>query len=186
MAEITTGSSSNKKNAGVKKCKKLNSRVDLTPMVDLGFLLVTFFVFTTTMSEARAMNIYEPNDKGVFKPTRQSGAMTLLLGKNNHLFYYYGELGATKTDEQLKSSNYEEIRTLINEKRKHTEEGDLMYIIKSDEGSTLKNAVDILDEMTICGVKPGHYAEVAIAREEKDLMRLEEMKMKSKNEKAKN
>ncbi len=165
MAEITTTNNQSNKTAGVKKLKRLNTKVDLTPMVDLGFLLVTFFVFTTTMAEARVMVVNEPNDKGIIRNTRASGAMTILMGEENQILYYFGEL----KDAKVEATTYEAVREVINRKRITTKENDLMYLIKSDGLSTLKNTVDILDEMTICNVPPGHYAEVKITEEEKAL-----------------
>ncbi len=163
MAEITTtNNSENKKTAGVKKLKRLTTKVDLTPMVDLGFLLVTFFVFTTTMAEARVMVMNEPNDV-IDRNIKASGAMTILMGEQNQILYYFGEL----KDAKIEATTYEAIREIINRKRITTKQNDLMYIIKSDGLSTLKNTVDILDEMTICNVSPGHYAEVKITDEEK-------------------
>lgn len=172
MAEMDTSSGgSHKKGPGVKKSKKLSTRVDLTPMVDLGFLLLTFFVFTTTMSQSTAMNMNEPKDD----PNQQlkvktSGAMTILLGKGNQVYYYYGQLVAETISEDFKSTNFAGIRKLILDKKNGTPIDDLMYIIKSDEKSTFKNAIDILDEMTICAVPPGHYAEVDMVEVEKMLI----------------
>jgi biopolymer transport protein ExbD len=165
MAEMDTSSGGgHKKGPGVKKSKKLSTRVDLTPMVDLGFLLITFFVFTTTMSKPTAMNMNEPKDDNPEeqRKVKNSGAMTILLGKQNQVYYYYGELLPETISEQFKTSNYKEIRQLITDKKKATPEDDLMYIIKADKESKFKNAIDILDEMSICDVKPGHYAEVDI------------------------
>lgn len=164
MAEMDTSSGGgHKKGPGVKKGKKLSTRVDLTPMVDLGFLLITFFVFTTTMSQSTAMNMNEPkDDPNQELKVKNSGAMTILLGKGDQVYYYYGQLEADKLSEQFKSSNFKEIRDLIVQKKKATNIDDLMYIIKSDKESTFKNSIDILDEMSICAVPPGHYAEVDI------------------------
>ena len=164
MAEMDTSSGGgHKKGPGVKKAKKLSTRVDLTPMVDLGFLLITFFVFTTTMTQSTAMNMNEPKDDSTqIMKVKNSGAMTILLGKSDQLYYYYGQLDADKLSEQFKSSSFKEIRDLIVAKKKATPIDDLMYIIKSDKESTFKNAIDILDEMVICDVPPGHYAEVDI------------------------
>ena len=172
MADVEASSGGHKKGPGVKKPKKQSTRVDLTPMVDLGFLLITFFVFTTTMSQATAMNMNEPKDD----PTNQlkvknSGAMTLLLGKNDQVYYYMGELSPTEASTQFKSSNFKDIRQVILDKKTATPIGDLMYIIKSDKDATFKNAIDVLDEMSISEIPPGHYAEVDMSDTEVELIR---------------
>lgn len=173
MAEMDTSSGGgHKKGPGVKKQKKQSTRVDLTPMVDLGFLLITFFVFTTTMSQSTAMNMNEPKDDSTKQlKVKNSGAMTLLLGKKDQVYYYYGQLEPDKLSEQFKSTSFKEVRDLIVQKKKNTNIDDLMYIIKSDKESTFKNAIDILDEMTISGVPPGHYAEVDMTPAEHELIK---------------
>ncbi len=172
MAEMDTSSGGgHKKGPGVKKSKKLSTRVDLTPMVDLGFLLLTFFVFTTTMSQSTAMKMNEPkDDPNQQMKVKNSGAMTILLGKGNQVYYYYGQLMPETISQDFKSTTFKGIRALILEKKKATPIDDLMYIIKSDDNSTFKNAIDILDEMTISDVPAGHYAEVAMVPVEKMLI----------------
>jgi biopolymer transport protein ExbD len=173
MAEMDTSSGGgHKKGPGVKKAKKLSTRVDLTPMVDLGFLLITFFVFTTTMSKPTAMNMNEPKDDPNNQlKVKNSGAMTILLGKNDQVYYYMGELTAEDASSQFKSSSFKDIREIILKKKNETPIGDLMYIIKADQESTFKNAIDILDEMSISAVPPGHYAEVDISETEAMLIK---------------
>ncbi|MFM2359767.1 MAG: hypothetical protein RLY16_1760 [Bacteroidota bacterium] len=176
MAEMDTSSGGgHKKGPGVKKPKKLSTRVDLTPMVDLGFLLITFFVFTTTMSKPTAMNMNEPKDDPDNQlKVKNSGAMTILLGKADQVYYYMGELTADNASQIFKSSTFKEIRQVILDKKKAVPIGDLMYIIKSDKEATFKNAIDILDEMAINDVPPGHYAEVDMSDTEAQLIKLTE------------
>jgi biopolymer transport protein ExbD len=175
MADITTKSTNNThKKAGVPKSKKHNTRVDLTPMVDLGFLLITFFVFTTTLSSVKAMAMYEPK-AGNEIPVKQSGTTTILLGKNNQVYYYFGTLKANTVSEQFKISSYANIRKIITNKKKATKLSDLMFITKADSGASFKNVIDILDEMVICAVPAGHYAEVEITAEEQALIRATEI-----------
>lgn len=173
MAEMDTSSGGgHKKGPGVKKSKKQSTRVDLTPMVDLGFLLITFFVFTTTMSQSTAMNMNEPkDDKDQQLKVKNSGAMTILLGKSDQVYYYFGQLEADKLSEEFKSTSFKDIRQLIVDKKKSTPMDDLMFIIKSDDQSTFKNAIDILDEMSICAIPPGHYAEVDMTPTEELLIK---------------
>lgn len=168
----TSSGGGHKKGPGVKKAKKLSTRVDLTPMVDLGFLLITFFVFTTTMSQSTAMKMNEPKDDDSTEQikVKNSGAMTILLGKADQVYYYFGQLDPEKLSEQFKSTTFKQVRDLIVQKKKSTNVDDLMYIIKSDKESTFKNAIDILDEMSICAIPPGHYAEVEITATEELLI----------------
>ncbi|HEX2684638.1 MAG TPA: biopolymer transporter ExbD, partial [Ferruginibacter sp.] len=108
MAEMDTSSGGgHKKGPGVKKSKKLSTRVDLTPMVDLGFLLLTFFVFTTTMSQSTAMPMNEPKDDPNSQlKVKNSGAMTILLGKGNQVYYYYGQLMPETISQDFKSTTF--------------------------------------------------------------------------------
>ena len=175
MAEMDTssGGGGHKKGPGVKKGKKLSTRVDLTPMVDLGFLLITFFIFTTTMSQPTAMRLFLPKD--VDKPEEQnkvkaSGALTIMLGKDNHVFYYEGEL--LPDGSNFKMSNFKEIRQEIITKKKNTSPTDFVVMIKPGPEATYKNTVDILDEMTINDIK--RYALVDIFDQELQLMRATE------------
>ena len=124
------------------------------------------------MSQSTAMSMNEPKDdpNQVLK-VKNSGAMTILLGKNDQVYYYYGQLEADKLSEQFKSTNFKDVRKMIVDKKKGTPIGDLMYIIKSDKQSNFKNAIDILDEMSICAVPPGHYAEVDMTPTEELLIK---------------
>ena len=146
MAEMEVKDSS-KKGPGVKKGKKHSTRVDLTPMVDLGFLLITFFIFTTTVSQPTSMNLNMPKDtKDPNQDTKvkESGSLTLILGKANEIYYYFGNDPAT-----MQSVGYKGVRDVILKKKKATPATDLFIIIKPDKDATYKNAVDILDEMDI-------------------------------------
>jgi len=163
MAEMdTSGGGGHKKGPGVKKGKKLSTRVDLTPMVDLGFLLITFFIFTTTMSQPTAMKLFLPKD--VDKPEEQnklkeSAALTLMPSKQNMVYYYEG-LDPSK----LQSSTFKGIRDIVLDKKRRTDPKDFMVILKPTKDATYKNTVDILDEMTIDAVK--RYALVDITPDE--------------------
>ena len=138
---------SSKKGPGVKKSKKHSTRVDLTPMVDLGFLLITFFIFTTTVSQPTSMNLNMPKDTkdpNLDTKVKESGSLTLLLGKGNVIYYYFGNDPA-----KMQTTGYKDVRDIILKKKASTPEPDLFIIIKPDKDATYKNAVDILDEMKI-------------------------------------
>jgi len=166
----TSGGGGHKKGPGVKKAKKASTRVDLTPMVDLGFLLITFFIFTTTISQPTTMKLNLPKDTD--KPEEQnklkeSGALTLLLGKNDNVYYYEGILDPTASN--LKNTTMKKVRDEILSKKRSTPPDDLMVVIKPGEESTYKDVVNALDEMTINDIK--RYALVDISEVETQLLK---------------
>jgi biopolymer transport protein ExbD len=198
MASIDEGGgeSSHKKGAGVKKAKKLSTRVDMTPMVDLGFLLITFFIFTATMSSPTTMDLNMPKETDKQEEqteVKQSGALTIMLGKNDQVYYYEGELTNENASQVFKKGTFAQIRDVIINKRKSViaayrgnpkceakarekgkdprkecEDEDFVVVIKPTQDATYKNTVDILDEMTINAVK--RFAIVKISDTEKDLV----------------
>jgi biopolymer transport protein ExbD len=90
MAEITTSKGSGKKG----KPKKLSTRVDFTPMCDLGFLLITFFMLSTSMNKPQTMELSLPSKDKVTEEEqskiKESTAITIILGKEDKLYYYFG------------------------------------------------------------------------------------------------
>lgn len=161
MAEIETKRTAEKN----KRFNKKSTRVDLTPMVDLGFLLLTFFVFTTSLTTPKAMNLIMPYDKdSVNDKICESCVLTVLLDKNNRIKYYEG---AVETNTLVKETGYapEEIRTVLMQKKaavnKARGNGDqFILIIKPSPQSNFKNFVDITDEVTICQIKKYYIDEL--------------------------
>jgi len=189
MAELDTSGGGHKKGPGVKKGKKLPTRVDLTPMVDLGFLLITFFIFTTTMSQPTAMKLLLPDDKVTpdqQNKAKESGALTILMGADNHIYYYEGQLKNDASNFLSASYNGENsIRDVILKKKAYVRsiaqdpndpEHDLVIVIKPSQYCTYKNVIDILDEMSINVVKK--FALV-------DIFDIEEQLVKKSDESAK-
>ncbi|MCX6228140.1 MAG: biopolymer transporter ExbD [Bacteroidia bacterium] len=91
MSEVAQDNNQGKKKG---KTKKMSTRVDFTPMVDLGFLLITFFMLATTLNKPQTMEIAMPSKEKVTEEDqtkiKASRAVTILLGKENKVFYYEG------------------------------------------------------------------------------------------------
>lgn len=128
------------------------ARVDMTPMVDLGFLLITFFMFTTTFSAPNVMKLVMPdNNPALDHPDLiQENSLTLVLGKDDRLFWHQINFDELNT-EHLKEINYGvTLRQLILQKRKLAPKPEnFTVIIRATDDANYKNAVDALDEMTI-------------------------------------
>jgi len=173
MAEINTGGG-----------KKSSPRVDMTPMVDLGFLLVTFFMVTTTFSKPNVMELGMP-DKTKVTPEEQtkvkaSQAITLILGSDNRVFYYTGlgeDPANTKIEVGYFNDGEKSIRKALLRRKDEVavspsltpeQRKNMVVLIKPDIKSNYKNVVDILDEMKICDIHV--YAIVDLSKPEKEII----------------
>lgn len=165
MAELdTSGGGSHK--GGKVRSKKQSTRVDLTAMVDLAFLLITFFMYTTTLQKPKAMDLVMPDNS---IPTSNlaiaaSRSMTILLGSHNKVEWYMGEAG--KSAPTVDGFGKDGIRKALIENGKkvaetHTAPDNFMeVVIKPSDKSTYETLVAVLDEMSITNVKS--YAIVKI------------------------
>jgi len=104
MAELNSKTQGNSNNTKV-RTKKLEAKVDLTAMVDLAFLLITFFMLTTSLSKPHALDIIMPDkDKTNVKSVidvADNRTVTLLLGANDQILWFIGESFITNRDCRL-------------------------------------------------------------------------------------
>jgi biopolymer transport protein ExbD len=135
-------------------------RIDMTPMVDLGFLLLTFFVLTTNMSRPHAMQMVVPAKEDKKKDVEkekipEERVMNILLTGKDRVYWYQG-----LEEPELNKTNFSDngIREVIVEKQKATlqnpklakfEDRDLIVMIKAADDAKHSNFVDIIDEMKI-------------------------------------
>jgi biopolymer transport protein ExbD len=162
MADLAVSPVSKRKRGSMRRPKKLSTRVDFTPLVDLGFLLITFFMVTTTWSKMRAMNIFLPAEG---KPINIAAevSLTLLPLPGKEVFYYQGTLSEAISQNRCGISHYNEatgigsvIRSmqaaLDNYRGFKTGRKGLFVTIKPTWGSSFGSVVRVLDEMAINGV----------------------------------
>jgi len=155
MAEVLQNQHQQK--AGVPKAKKASLRVDLTPMVDLGFLLISFFIFTTTLSRPTVMKLAMPDDRNKTDSSEAPANKTLnlILAANNEAYAYNG---LQLNDIKDIGNNSTAIRTAIIQKKNELKtnygsDSGMIVLIKPTSFSTYADVVNALDEMLICDVK---------------------------------
>lgn len=151
------------------KQKKYDLRIDFTPMVDLGFLLITFFMLTTSLSKPYVMPLLMPHTKDLpydAQEIKASKILNLILDAENKVHYYEGLDIDSMTTTDFSADG---LRRMILEKKKKVRgihpdiektnadgstrfANQLYVLIKPLSGSIYRNTVDVLDEMAICGV----------------------------------
>ena len=164
MAEISQGSG---KKDGKVRSKKTSTRIDMTPMVDLAFLLLTFFVMTTTLNKPQTMEITmpekpKPEDKQPM--VNEKRVLTLVLGGEDKIYWY---LGITDPKVELSNFSNDGIRKVL--LQQNAQISEMVVLIKPSDQSKYKNVVDILDEMNISNI--ARFALVDITPVDKELIK---------------
>lgn len=167
MAEIQEKADSGK--GGKKRAKKMSVHLDMTPMVDLAFLLLTFFMLTTTFNKPQTMEInmpVDPENEDDQIALKASNALTIILGKGDDVYYYYGLAADNPTVEETDYSANGIRKVLTSPRVKSNEKMTVM--IKPMEASRYKNVVDILDEIKITDTRK--YALVEFSDADTELL----------------
>jgi biopolymer transport protein ExbD len=148
--------------------KKLSTRVDMTPVVDLAFLLLTFFMLATTFIKPQIMEVIMPDKKDDTTQDNQpkvneKKVLSIVMEGDNKIYWYIGQ-----TDAKVNETAYGEkgIRKVLLEQNKLIDK--LTILIKPDDNSTYENFVDIMDEMKVTGIS--RYALDVLSDADKALM----------------
>lgn len=163
MATIESAASP-RRGKGVTIMMRKSTTVDLTPMVDLGFLLITFFVLTTSMTKPKVLPLIEPNDSGlVNSKVCNSCALTLIPTAGRVIYYYEGML-QSPTDLHTTTFDASGLRTLLLRKRQvlaslPEKDKTLQLIVKPGDDCSMQDFTDIVDEVLINDIKIYFIAE---------------------------
>lgn len=181
MADVQQGDGGGGGRHQKKRAKKGSTKIDMTPMVDLAFLLLTFFILTTTMYKPSTLQLTFPvPDKEKDKPDKVNNALTLFLTKDDQILYYKDEFKPesttlTRTDFSkitpilidMNKSTFDKVQDLGRQlnanritqaaydslkKNVQKEKDALFVIIKPDKDAKYRNMIDIVDDMAISGI----------------------------------
>ncbi|MFN0276924.1 MAG: ExbD/TolR family protein [Chitinophagales bacterium] len=172
MADIQTPEkgSHGKHGKGKVRSKKMSTRVDFTPMVDLAFLLISFFMLTTTLAKPQAMELNMPKktEEEDKEDVKEGWVLNVILDKDNKIWYYNGLVVF-----DMKTTDYspEGIRKIVYDKQeevgqKYENREKMICIIKMTKDATYRNMVDMLDEMEITDTKRYAIQDISPLEEE--------------------
>ena len=150
-----------KKKGGAKKKKRVGYNLDMTPLVDVAFLLLTFFMFATTMAQPQMMEMQIPPDISVPVEVKQSELMTLYVRGDGKVYYNTG------IDPVMRPLEMKQIRDFS--VQKNTELGNrLITILKIDQAAPYSRLVDVLDELNLAeGDLVEKYAQTNVGKRER-------------------
>lgn len=161
MAELNQDSGKGGKGGKVRS-KKNGGKVDLTAMVDLAFLLITFFMLTTSLNKPQAMDVAMPDknvetDKQTDVDVDEHRSVTLVLGSDDKLIWYQGDVKKPIQEPAVIDYSKDGLRAVLMKMKQVVPQQaggkDMIVVIRPSEKSVTRNIVDALDEMKIVDVK---------------------------------
>ena len=167
MAELTSSGNSRKKRRGI----TTTPRIDLTAMVDLAFLLITFFIMTTMLAKPKAMDLAMPIHESP-SPVPETRTMSVCLGKDNKVMWYMGMPEKPLTVPHLVNFSKTGLRAALIAKGKEVLQVSgkpLIVILKPSNHSVYSNFVAALDEFNITGIQS--YAVANITAKDIDMLK---------------
>ena len=170
MANIDSITPAKKSHKGM---RRHSTRVDMTPMVDLGFLLITFFIFTSVMAKPMSMKLITPVGKAANTPSAESKTLTLLLKEGGNVVCYEGFAKDNAAPKKIDlDKELGALRNIIQRKAailySHTKPDTLTVIIKPTMESDYNTLVRVMDEMVINQVHK--YAVAPLDDDDKKLL----------------
>lgn len=133
-----------------KKKKRIGFRIDLTPLVDITFLLLTFFMFTTTMLKPQIMEMRIPPEMYAKVEVRASELLTFLLTKDNKLYWYKGVADENNRPQEIE---IKKLRPLLIEKNLEPNvRNKLITVLKISSDASYEKVVQILDELNLAEI----------------------------------
>jgi biopolymer transport protein ExbD len=146
MADVGGGGAPRGHDKKKKKHKhkvRLGVRIDMTPMVDVAFLLLTFFMLTTTMNRPQTMEINLPPNNDVKIEVAESNLLTLRIKEDGTIYWNIGSQPPQKIE-------FKDIRTTIGQKNQ--ENPKLITLIKIDRKGKYHMMVDIMDQLNLANI----------------------------------
>lgn len=167
MSEVSSSSSGGgKQQDGKVRSKKSSTKIDMTPMVDLAFLLLTFFMLATTFNKPQTMEITLPEKPKVEDQQpliNERKVLTVVLDEQDKIYWY---VGITEPSVQLTNFSKDGIRKVLAQQKSAISQ--MVVLIKPTDQSRYANIVDILDEMSIGNIE--RFAIVDVTAEDLSLI----------------
>lgn len=151
---------------------KKTIQIDFAPMVDLGFLLITFFIFTTELSKPKAFGLNVPDDKNVIDSSEafETQTITLKLTEKGVVDYFEGREERPLQKGIVSLYSFPSVRDQLIDKRRRIiqavgHDSNYTVIIQPSDITSYKELIDVLDEMKINDIKKYVLVDAVVARQ---------------------